>query len=303
MKVATVDIGTNSIRLLIADYENQKISNRKKYVEITKMGRGVDKNKVISKESIDLNSEVLEKFVSIAKNSNCEKIKVIGTSALRDSANSKDFVDEAYKRAGVNVEIITGEQEASLGFMGIKSILDEKKYTLTIDIGGGSTEFILGDKYGNLIFSKSEDIGVVRLTEKFLKTIIPTCEEVAQMDKYIEDVTSNTINILREYDIGKCIGIGGTATSISSINQKMEVYSTEKIHGSKVYYDEIVEIFHYLKNMTLEEKQQIIGLQPKRADVIFTGVCILKKIMKMLNLNEIVVSEYDNLEGMIYSMM
>lgn len=303
MKVATVDIGTNSMRLLIADYEDNKIINRKKYVEVTRIGKGVDERGMISKDAINLNSEVLERFINLAKSKNCEKICVIGTSALRDSKNSEEFVKKAYEKTGINVEIISGEMEANLGFLGIKSILDEKKYTLTIDIGGGSTEFILGNNHGDLVFSKSENIGVVRLTERFLKDDIPTDIQIIEMNKYIEAVTSDTIQVLKTYDIGKVIGIGGTATSISAIIQQMEIYCSDKVHNSKIYYDEIVDIYKNLKSMTIQEKKMIVGLQPKRADVIFTGVCIMKKIMSMLDIEYITVSEYDNLEGMIYFMM
>lgn len=303
MKVATVDIGTNSMRLLIADYENNKIFNRKKYVEVTRIGKGVDEKGMISGEAINLNSSVLEKFISLAKSKRCEKIRVIGTSALRDSKNSDEFIKKAYEKTGVNIEIISGEMEANLGFLGIKSILDEKKYTLTIDIGGGSTEFILGNRDGELVFSKSENIGVVRLTERFLKLDIPSDIEIIEMDKYIETVIGDTIDVLKRYDIGKFIGIGGTATSISSMIQKMEIYCSDKIHNSKIYYDELLEIYKNLKKMTLEEKKMIVGLQAKRADVIFTGVCIIKKIMSMLDIEYVTVSEYDNLEGMIYFMM
>ena len=303
MKVATVDIGTNSMRLLIADYENNKIFNRKKYVEVTRIGKGVDEKGMISGEAINLNSSVLEKFISLVKSKRCEKIRVIGTSALRDSKNSDEFIKKAYEKTGVNIEIISGEMEANLGFLGIKSILDEKKYTLTIDIGGGSTEFILGNRDGELVFSKSENIGVVRLTERFLKLDIPSDIEIIEMDKYIETVIGDTIDVLKRYDIGKFIGIGGTATSISSMIQKMEIYCSDKIHNSKIYYDELLEIYKNLKKMTLEEKKMIVGLQAKRADVIFTGVCIMKKIMSMLDIEYVTVSEYDNLEGMIYFMM
>lgn len=303
MKIGIVDIGTNSMRLLIADYENNNIFNRQKYVEVTRMGKNVDKNKMISKEAIQKNSKILKRFVDMAKESHCEKINAIGTSALRDSKNSDEFVKEAFALSGVKVDIISGELEANLGFLGVKSILDKKDYTLTIDIGGGSTEFILGDKEGNLIFSKSEDIGCVRLTEKFLKEKIATLSEIKYLNEYIDMITKKTIEILKTYKIGKFIGIGGTATSISSMLQKLSVYSSEKVHNSKIYYDELLEMYNEIKEKTLEEKQIIVGLQPQRADVIFAGICILKNIMEKLNANHITVSEYDNLEGLIYYIM
>lgn len=303
MRIGIVDIGTNSMRLLIADYENNNIFNRQKYVEVTRIGKNVDKNKMISKEAIQKNSKILKRFVDMAKESHCEKINAIGTSALRDSKNSDEFVKEAFALSGVKVDIISGELEANLGFLGVKSILDKKDYTLTIDIGGGSTEFILGDKEGNLIFSKSEDIGCVRLTEKFLKEKIATLSEIKYLNEYIDMITKKTIEMLKTYKIGKFIGIGGTATSISSMLQKLSVYSSEKVHNSKIYYDELLELYNEIKIKTLEEKKVIVGLQPQRADVIFAGICILKNIMEKLNANHITVSEYDNLEGLIYYIM
>lgn len=302
MKIATVDIGTNSMRLLIADYDNNNLTNRKKYVEITKMGRGVDENKIISTDAINRNTDALENFINIARQQNCQKIKVIGTSALRDSINKKDFLDEALKRTGIMVEIISGDMEANLGFFGVRNLLSEKDYTLTIDIGGGSTEFILGNSLGELIFSKSEDIGSVRLTEKFLKSDPPTDIEVKSLNEYIDRIINNTVEILKTYKIGKFIGIGGTATSISSMIQKLEPYSSDMVHNSKIYYEDLKNIFEDLSKKTIVEKQSIKGLQPQRADVIFAGVSILKSIMEKLQIEHIVVSEYDNLEGIVYSM-
>lgn len=302
MKVATVDIGTNSMRLLIADYDKNIISNREKYVQITKMGKDVDANKRISAESISRNTNALENFINMAKEQNCEKIKVIGTSALRDSVNREEFINEAMKKTGIEVEIISGEMEANLGFLGVKNLLDKKDYTLTIDIGGGSTEFILGNNLGELIFSKSEDIGSVRMTEKFLKTDPPTEFEILNLHDYIDMTINKTIDILKTYKIGKFIGIGGTATSISSMLQELSPYSSERVHNSKIYYDDLLRVFCDLSKKTLREKQMITGLQPQRADVIFAGVCILKEIMCRLNASYLVVSEYDNLEGLVYTM-
>ncbi|EJU19583.1 Ppx/GppA phosphatase family protein [Peptoanaerobacter stomatis] len=302
MKVATVDIGTNSMRLLIADYDKNIISNREKYVQITKMGKDVDANKRISAESISRNTNALENFVNMAKEQNCEKIKVIGTSALRDSVNREEFINEAMKKTGIEVEIISGEMEANLGFLGVKNLLDKKDYTLTIDIGGGSTEFILANNLGELIFSKSEDIGSVRMTEKFLKTDPPTEFEILNLHDYIDMTINKTIDILKTYKIGKFIGIGGTATSISSMLQELSPYSSERVHNSKIYYDDLLRVFCDLSKKTLREKQMITGLQPQRADVIFAGVCILKEIMCRLNASYLVVSEYDNLEGLVYTM-
>ena len=299
MKMASIDIGTNSMRLLITDYEGN-FKDRKKYVNITRIGRGVDENGYISEEAIDRNIKALKEFVDMAKEENCKDIFVMGTSALRDSKNREDFIERAKKETGINVDIITGDDEASLGFYGVAAGLKESGQVLVLDIGGGSTEFILGDTNDGIIFSKSEDIGSVRLTEKFVKNDPIHDQEIIDMEKYIHMVTEKTIEILKTYHIKTLVGIGGTATSISAMAQELEVYDMEKVHQSMVMIEEVENILDNLKSKTLEERMMIKGLQPKRADVITAGTVILKRIMKDLSMKDILVSEYDNLEGLIY---
>ena len=300
MKLASIDIGTNSMRLLITDYENG-FSKRKKYTNITRIGRGVDEFGYISKEAIDRNIHALKEFVEIAKHEDCEEIYVMGTSALRDSKNKEEFIERAKNEAGVSVDIISGNDEASLGFYGVTADLKEEGQVLILDIGGGSTEFILGDKTGGIVFSKSENIGSVRLTEKFIKSDPVDEIELENMDAYIKAVTENTISILKTYPITKLIGIGGTATTISAMVQQLDVYDMEKVHQSLVMYEEVEAIFKDLKYKTLDEKRMIKGLQPQRADVITAGVNILKNLMSYLEMKDILISEYDNLEGLVYT--
>lgn len=300
MKLASIDIGTNSMRLLITDYD-EKFLSRKKYTNITRIGKGVDQNGFISEEAIDRNILALKEFVDMAKDEDCKDIYVMGTSALRDSKNKEDFLMRAKKEAGVSVDIISGENEASLGFYGVASDLEESGKVLILDIGGGSTEFILGDKKGGILFSKSENIGSVRLTEKFIKNDPVLEEELLQIQEYISDVTEHTVSILKKYHINKLIGIGGTATTLSSMVQQLEVYDMQKVHHSLVDISEVQAMIDILKSKTLDERMMIKGLDPKRADVITAGLTILHALMKALDMQEIMISEYDNLEGLVYS--
>ena len=297
MKIGTIDIGTNSMRLLTADYQDGKIINRKKYVNTTRIGQGVDNNGYISKEAIDRNIQALKEFKAICDEEGCEYVCCMWTSALRDSKNSDEFIALAKEEAGVDVEVITGDRESNLGFLGVLEGVekDELEEILVIDIGGGSTEFIVGDKNG-VNFCKSENIGALRLTEKFLKHEIVSDKELKQTISFIEDTIEDTINNIKSKNIKKLVGIGGTVTSVSAMNQQLEVYSMEKVHNSKICKKELDEILQMLKNMTLEDKKRLKGLQPKRADIITAGVVILDIIMEKLELNEIIVSEYDNLE-------
>ena len=298
MKIGAIDIGTNSMRLLVAEYIDGKLYNREKFVNTTRIGQGVDSEGYISEEAIERNIKALKEFSDIANEKGCEYIYCIGTSALRDSKNGNEFIDLAKVETNLDVDIISGEEESNLGFIGVLQGLDDTNNILVLDIGGGSTEFILGDESG-IKYAKSENVGALRMTEKFLEAD-PICEdEFEDMSNFIEETISDTINILKEKNIRQIVGIGGTITSVSAINQELETYFMEKIHGSKVNEKELDNILQNLKKMTLNDKKNIKGLQPKRADIITAGVRILNIIMKKLEKENIIVSEYDNLEGLI----
>ena len=298
MKIGTIDIGTNSMRLLIADYNNGKIENRKKYVNTTRIGQGVDKEGYIREEVLQRNINALEEFANICKVEECQAIYCMGTSALRDSKNGNVFVNRAKQKTNINVEIISGNEESNLGFMGVLEGLDTDEQILVIDIGGGSTEFIVGDIEG-IKFAKSENVGALRMTEKFLAKDPIDTNEFSNMSKFIYSEIKDTIDYIKSKQIKKIVGIGGTITSLSAMNQELEVYSMEKIHNSEVSIENIKDILQNLKQMTLNDKKTLKGLQPKRADIITAGVEILNIIMENLEIEKIIVSEYDNLEGLM----
>ena len=298
MKIGAIDIGTNSMRLLVCDFINDELLNRKKFVNTTRIGKGVDEHGFISQEAIRRNIDALKEFYKLSKSEGCDYIYCIGTSALRDSKNGDDFVRIAKEEIDIDIEIISGEEESNLGFLGVLKGANENDDILVIDIGGGSTEFILGNMDG-IKLSKSENVGALRMTEKFLTTDIVDNYEFDMMSEFIENEIRETLESLKEKHVNKLVGIGGTITSLSAINQELEVYSMEKIHNSVVTIDDIENILQNLKKMTLNDKKSLKGLQSKRADIITAGVKILHIIMKKLELREIIVSEYDNLEGLI----
>ena len=298
MKIGTIDIGTNSMRLLIAEYIDGNFVNRKKYVNTTRIGQGVDEQGYISEDAIERNIDALVEFSRICKKEECQKVYCMGTSALRDSKNKEAFINLAKEKADINVDIISGEKESHLGFMGVLEGLDEVEDILVVDIGGGSTEFIIGNEEG-IRFSKSENVGALRMTEKFLNQDPINENEFKQMSDFIYDEIKTTLDCIKNDNVKKIVGIGGTITSLSAINQELEVYSMEKIHNSKISLNEIELILQNLKKMTLSDKKSLKGLQPKRADIITAGVEILYTIMKNIEIDEIIVSEYDNLEGLM----
>ncbi|MGL6104684.1 Ppx/GppA phosphatase family protein [Romboutsia sp.] len=298
MKIGTIDIGTNSMRLLVGEYVDGKIKNRKKHINTTRIGQGVDQEGYIREEAIQRNIDALIEFKNICIGENCENIYCMGTSALRDSKNGDYFVKLAKEKAKINVEIISGEEESNLGFSGVLEGLEGDEPILVIDIGGGSTEFIIGDREG-IKFSKSENVGALRMTEKFLKQDPISEDEFEEMSTFIENEINDTLSYIKQKRIKKLIGIGGTITSLSAMNQELEVYSMQKIHNSNITKDEIKIILENLKKMTLNDKKELKGLQPKRADIITAGVKILYIIMEKLEIQNLTVSEYDNLEGLM----
>lgn len=298
MKIGTIDIGTNSMRLLIGEYKNGKIENRKKFINTTRIGQGVDKEGYISNEAINRNIDALKEFAKLCNDEKCEYVYGMGTSALRDSKNGDDFVQLAKRETGINIDIISGEEESNLGFKGVLEGVEGNNDILVIDIGGGSTEFIIGDREG-IKFAKSENVGALRMTEKFLKIDPIDDLEFNEMYMFIESEIDKTLEYIKGKGIKNLVGIGGTITSLSAMNQELAIYSMEKIHNSKVCKKEIEKILQNLKKMTLSDKKTLKGLQPKRADIITAGVAILNIIMEKLELDEIIVSEYDNLEGLM----
>lgn len=303
MKVAAIDVGTNSMRLLIADYEDGDFKNREKHINVTRLGLDVDRDGIIGEGAMQRNLDSLDEFGSLARQEGCEEIWAIGTSALRDSKNSDEFVKRAAEKSGIAVEIISGAAEADMGFIGVLQGLDSKdENILVVDIGGGSTEFIVGNKDG-IKFIKSENIGALRMTEKFLRQDPVDTLEYGLMESYISEELDDTIDKVCKLNIKKVVGIGGTITSVAAMLQEMEPYDMEKIHGSVIRYSEISQLLGSLKNMRLSEKRMIKGLQPQRADIITAGVGILEIILRMICFDRMAVSEYDNLEGLIAKKM
>lgn len=301
MKLGAIDIGTNSMRLLVADVQDKKLVSREKYINTTRIGQGVDENGYITDEAMERNITALYEFSQMCKEKGCEKVRCMGTSALRDAVNRDVFIEKAREKSGIKVEVIAGEKEAELGFRGVLMGASAEGNLLILDIGGGSTEFIFGNNDG-IIKSVSIDIGALRLTEKF-RGFEKDAELYSEMINFIKEKTNDIMEYLRECEISTVCGIGGTITSMSAINQKLEVYSMEKVHQSVITAEDADDISEMLRHSTEEDRKSMKGLQPKRADIITAGAVILDTIIKSLDIDRVVVSEYDNLEGLVSEMI
>ena len=243
MKIGTIDIGTNSMRLLIAEYRYGKLVNRKKYVNTTRIGQGVDKQGYITDDAIERNIKALVEFSNICKEESCEKVYCMGTSALRDSKNKDVFVKLAKDKAGIDVDIISGEKESNLGFMGVLEGIENAEDILVIDIGGGSTEFIIGDKEG-IKFSKSENVGALRMTEKFLHQDPINDNEFESMSNFIYEEVKNTLEYIKNNDNYNTVRQVVTGKFNISYNLLLKLKKNNKIllNGCSTYLDkEIID--------------------------------------------------------------
>ncbi len=296
LKIAAIDIGTNSMRLMVAETEDERIIEKEKYIFFTRMGEGLDKSKIISREVMERNFKGLEEVKAICDQKGVEAIVAYGTSALRDAVNKSDFIAEAFDRTGIKVETISGEDEAFYGYLGVISSLESRDF-LIIDVGGGSTEFIQ-IKEGERKCLKSLDIGAVRLSEKFPLGDPPDIGMIALLEEHLDNIFD------KKFEDGVSdkllVGIGGTATTLSAIKLGLESYDPDKIGGSRLSYNEIEKIYRRLSQMTLKERLDVKGLEPKRADIILTGTAIIKRFMERYEISEIVISDNDNLEGTVY---
>ena len=299
MKIGAIDIGTNSMRLLTTDLIDNKLTNRKKYVNTTRIGQGVDENGFITEEAMERNINALKEYHDKCLDYGCEKIYCMGTSALRDSKNRSEFIKRAKEESGIDVNVVDGEIEAKLGFSGVTNGIDKEGDILVIDIGGGSTEFIFGNKEG-IERNVSINIGALRLTEKYLSEGYSD-SAFSDMREFINEQIKDIVSYLNEKEIECVCGIGGTITSLSAVNQNLEIYSMEKVHGSVITREEVQKMMDKFVSCSDEERKHINGLQPKRADIIAAGTEILICIMDNLSKKDVVVSEYDNLEGIAYS--
>jgi exopolyphosphatase/guanosine-5'-triphosphate,3'-diphosphate pyrophosphatase len=300
-KYAVIDIGTNSIRMLLAEVKDGEIKNSTKVLEMTRIGKGVNKTKRLSDDAMDRSIDALRKFKDLAIDYGASEIKAIATSAVRDALNKDEFITRVKEELGMEIDVISGEKEAELGFAGvIYGNMSKSQDILVIDIGGGSTEFIIG--VGNEIkYRTSIDVGAVRMTDKHISTDPISDDEFNNLAQDIEKILRDVIVKIKEYNIEEVFGIGGTVTTLAAIDQNLDMYDRNKVHNYKLKTYEIEDMIDRFKSLNNDARKKIRGLQPKRADIILAGSIILYEILKALGVEQIIISDYDNLEGYIFS--
>lgn len=300
-KYAVIDMGSNSVRLMLAEVNAGKLVSATKELAMTRLGAGVNESGELSEEAMAATLVALKTYKAKADAVGAELLGAFATSAVRDALNGQAFAKRAWAETGVEVNIIPGELEAQLGYEGVLSGLPEAlkdKRFLIIDIGGGSTELIVGTIAG-ILYRHSFNVGTVRMTGKHISSDPITAAEDLQLHEDVAAILTNGVREALMLRPEVAIGIGGTATTFGAMDTAMTVYDRDRIQGIEVTTAHLASIKESLRLKTVAEKCQLPGLMPKRADVIYAGAVILCHLLESLNLEGFVVSDYDNLEGIL----
>jgi len=294
VRAASIDLGSNSTRMLIADITNGTLTTIYKEHQVTRMADKLSESKIISKEATKRVLKVLAGYFKTINKNNVENIQIVGTAALRDAANSQEIIQLIEKKFGFEVDIVSGEEEGVLTSVGVLNSLGSLENFLIVDIGGRSTEFIYDDD--KKIVSKSINIGVVSLSELFFDKIPPPEKSVLLAKEYIDN------NLLESnlFHGRLLVGVAGTFTSLASIFLEQTQFNEKEIHLTELKNEDVFKISNEL--LHLNEPQIITkykGLDPKRAKTIQAGILLAKEIISKYNVNSIKVSNSDILEGLI----
>jgi exopolyphosphatase/guanosine-5'-triphosphate,3'-diphosphate pyrophosphatase len=319
VRVGAIDCGTNSIRLLIADVEGSRLRDVHREMRIVRLGEGVDATGQFAPVALDRTRAALAEYADEMRVHGVEKVRMVATSAARDASNREEFFAMTAELLGAVVpgsvaEVITGTEEAALSFTGAVGELDTaggagKSGTgaapfVVVDLGGGSTEVVVGDA-GGVTASFSADIGCVRLTERCLHSDPPTAEEIEQARIVVRDGLSEALRAVPVEAAKTWVGVAGTMTTLSALAQGLVTYDADAIHLSRVGFDELLTVCGDLIAMTRKQRAALGPMHEGRVDVIGGGAIIVEELARELGsragIDELVVSEHDILDGIALS--
>jgi exopolyphosphatase/guanosine-5'-triphosphate,3'-diphosphate pyrophosphatase len=293
-RVAVVDIGSNSTRLLIANVQDGRVSEVERQSRVTRLGRGVDLSGQLSAEAIEAACEAIADYVELCRENEVETIEAIATSAVRDASNGSAFVAELRERFALSARVLDGEEEARLTYLGSTCEHSPSEPTLVVDIGGGSTELIVGTGEA-VAFHASLQAGVVRHSERHISSDPPTALELEALAADFRSLIESATVAAPAASAG--IAVAGTPTSLASIEIGLEPYDPKQVHGHTLTLPTIQRLLSQLASAPLSKRVEIRGLHPDRAPNIVAGVVILVETMRAFGLEQIEVSEHDILYG------
>jgi exopolyphosphatase/guanosine-5'-triphosphate,3'-diphosphate pyrophosphatase len=301
-RVAAIDCGTNSIRLLIADIAGDNFKEVLRTMEIVRLGQGVDQNKAFHPDAIDRTLKAVELFRDQIASKGVEKIRFCATSATRDATNRSLFTDGVRDILGIEVEVIPGEEEAELSFIGAtKELRQSDAPFLVVDIGGGSTEFVFGSE--KVDFAKSVNIGCVRMSERHLNTQPPSMAQIAQAIVDIDIAITQAAAVVPITTAKTLVAVAGTATTVAAAALELTDYDRHLIHLSRISSDKVHKVAATFQSMNKDQIASLGFMHPGRVDVITAGSLVLSRIMAATGATEFVASESDILDGMAWSLI
>jgi exopolyphosphatase/guanosine-5'-triphosphate,3'-diphosphate pyrophosphatase len=301
-RVAAIDCGTNSIRLLIADIAGGNFKEVLRTMEIVRLGQGVDQNKAFHPDAIDRTLKAVELFRDQIASKGVEKIRFCATSATRDASNRNLFIDGVRDILGIEVEVIPGEEEAELSFIGAtKELRQSDAPFLVVDIGGGSTEFVFGSE--KVDFAKSVNIGCVRMSERHLNTQPPSMAQIAQAIIDIDIAITQAAAVVPITTAKTLVAVAGTATTVAAAALELTDYDRHLIHLSRISSDKVHKVAASFQSMNKDQIASLGFMHPGRVDVITAGSLVLSRIMAATGAAEFVASESDILDGMAWSLI
>jgi exopolyphosphatase / guanosine-5'-triphosphate,3'-diphosphate pyrophosphatase len=301
MRVAVVDLGTNTTRLLVADVQDGRLEELEKETTITRLGQGVDATGRLADEAMDRVRETLDGYRQTIDRLKAEDVIAVATSAMRDADNGPEFRDELNRRYGIDARTISGDEEARLTFLGATSgrtaAVESPASAVVIDIGGGSTEYVVGSNGADPDFHVSAQMGSRRHTERFLPSDPPAHEELEALAADVRRIIGESVPDEIRERTAEGVAVAGTATTLAAIDLELDPYDPEKVHGYRVGLAAAERIQAMLAALPVEERRNVTGLHPDRAPVIVAGVTILVESIRAFGLDEIEISESDILQG------
>ena len=300
MRVGAVDCGTNSVRLLVADVDGSDKTDVHREMRVVRLGQGVDRTGELAPEAIERTRLALADYAATCRSLGVERIRMVATSASRDARNRSEFHDMVVAVLGVEPEVITGDEEAALSFDGATRGLDpDDGPFLVMDIGGGSTELVLGTT--RVDAARSVDVGCVRLTERHLHDDPPALEQVAGAEADVDNALVLVRQVVPVEQARTAIGLAGSVTTVAALALDLPAYDAERIHLSRIPAADLRAVADRLLAMPREERAALPVMHPGRVDVIGAGALVLATLVDRLGLPEVLVSESDILDGIAWS--
>lgn len=297
-RVAAIDCGTNSIRLLIAEFTANGVREIDRRMVIVRLGEGIDQTGEFSSDALDRTFAAIDDFAKILSNHEIDGLKFVATSASRDARNRAEFEAGVKARLGVLPEIISGDEEARLSFLGATSELVEAGAAgpfLVVDIGGGSTEFVIGSTAPDA--ARSVNIGCVRMTERHLQSDPPTATEIAAATADIDAAIAAALEVVPAVDAAEVIGLAGSVTTVAAMALGLQKYDRNEIHATQLSREQVLSACDRLLHMTRAQRSELPFMHPGRVDVIGAGALVLRQIVLALPQEHLLVSEHDILDG------